>query len=90
MCIYFSNQIKSIPMFRRYSHHDSQLFVFSVIQFFPKFTSPEDKILQFAPDVTYPPAPLCCIYPCWRSAMTLSVGGGFIESFAFGVWVCWV
>mmetsp|Transcript_10658 Transcript_10658/g.23464 ORF Transcript_10658/g.23464 Transcript_10658/m.23464 type:complete len:581 (+) Transcript_10658:41-1783(+) len=45
---------------------------------------PQDKILQFAPDVTYPPAPLCCIYPCWRSAMTLSVGGGFIESFAFG------
>eukprot|EP00435_Cladocopium_sp_Y103_P036363 s442_g9.t1 len=45
---------------------------------------PKDEVLQFPADVTYPPAPLCCIYPCWRSALTLSVGGGFIESFAFG------
>ena len=41
-------------------------------------------MLRFTPDVTYPPAPLCFVYPCWREPLTLSVGGGFIESFAFG------
>ncbi|CAK9080133.1 Uncharacterized protein SCF082_LOCUS38220 [Durusdinium trenchii] len=45
---------------------------------------PKDQVLRFTPDVTYQPVPLCCIYPCWRKALTLSIGGGFIETFAFG------
>eukprot|EP00913_Durusdinium_trenchii_P009323 g8761.t1 len=34
--------------------------------------------------VPFHPAPLCCVFPCWRNALTVRVGGGFIESFAFG------
>ena len=48
----------------------------------------EDRVSRFTPDVTYQPAPLCCVFPCWRNALTVRVGGGFIESFAFGHSVC--
>ncbi|CAK9083439.1 unnamed protein product [Durusdinium trenchii] len=44
----------------------------------------KDRVSRFTPDVTYQPAPLCCVFPCWRNALTVRVGGGFIESFAFG------
>ena len=35
-------------------------------------------------EITYPPAPFICVYPFWRSSVTLTVGGGMVESFAFG------
>ncbi|CAE7290221.1 unnamed protein product, partial [Symbiodinium pilosum] len=38
----------------------------------------------FMPEVTYHAAPICCVDPFWRPNISQVVGGGMIESFAFG------
>ena len=45
---------------------------------------PMDAMLEYFPEVTFMPAPFCCITPCCRSNLMLPVGGGLVETFAFG------
>jgi len=70
---------------RNYDTGDDTVVSF---QMCPDYTGspfyPKDESMQDVGEITYQPAPLCCIYPCWRAPITLTVGGGMIESFAFG------
>jgi len=57
-------------------------------QMSPDFTGspfyPNATMAEYPPELSFFPAPLCCVKPCWRSAVMLVVGGGMVESFAFG------